>query len=93
MECTNKNWINKIRNVLMFILFITLGVALTTYLSVGRIEGSIIGLIIHVFFKISLVSLLIFVTKKPKKSFIFYNGAEFIFGVINFLKIIDFENI
>ncbi len=87
MECTNKNWINKIRNVLMFILFITLGVALTTYLSVGRIEGSIIGLIIHVFFKISLVSLLIFVTKKPKKSFIFYNGAEFIFGVINFLKI------
>lgn len=87
MGDTNKKITSKWCNSLEYIFWIALGIIITTYISVGRIYGSLIGMIVHLFFKIAVTSILLFLTKKPFVSFSAYNGAEFLFGMINFLKV------
>ncbi len=83
----NKKTTKKWCSILEYVFWIALGIMITTYISVGRAYGSVIGVIVHLFFKISITSLLMFLTKKPFLSFAAYNSTEFLFGMINFLKV------
>ena len=87
MKKENNNHLSKIKNTIEFVFLIVLGIVVTTVISADELCGSVMGIIIHLFFKLAVTSILLFISKSSIISFGIYNVSECIFSVFNFLKI------
>ncbi len=79
----------KIVRVMEYLFLLVVGVFVTTYTMAVSTKGNLLGLLVHLCFKICVVSLAMCITKKKKMPFIIYNVVEYIFSVINYLKIVN----
>lgn len=78
---------NKIKEVFEIIILYMVGVIIITYMLSFFRPSNVLGIIVHLFFKLAIVSSLICITNKKRLPFILFNIFEYLFGVINYLKI------
>lgn len=87
MEKEKRTIGKKIKEISECIFLLMMGTIVVTYVMSYFIGGNLLGAIVHLFFKLAIVSILICITKNLKKPIIFYNVTEFLFGAVNLLKI------
>ena len=87
MENEPKTKRQKIKEISESIFLLLMGTIVVTYVMSYFIGGNLLGAIVHLFFKLAVISILICITKNLKKPIIFYNVTEFLFGSVNMLKI------
>ncbi|MBR3887641.1 MAG: sulfatase-like hydrolase/transferase [Clostridia bacterium] len=88
MENKSKTIKQKIREISECIFLLFMGTIVVTYVMSYFLEGNLLGTIVHLFFKIAVISIFACITNTLKKPIIFYNVIEFIFGSLNLLKIV-----
>lgn len=82
-----KKYLTKTKEVLENIVIYMVGIIIITNMLAFFCMGNVLGIIVHLFFKLAVISILICVTNKKRMPFIVFNVLEYVFGILNYLKI------